>query len=60
MIEVVWLSSLDTNYQPLIKSHASIIAVFHLGSSLNSKLNLAHSTKYSTSSNCNSMQISYV
>jgi len=55
------LSLLDVDYRPLIKSHASIVSqfpVFCLASLLNSKLDLAHSTKYFTSSNCNSMQIS--
>ena len=44
----------------IIATHTSIISqfpVFRLASLLNLKLNLAHSTKYSTN-NCNSMQIS--
>jgi len=64
MIKVVWgicyrhSMSIIGHSLNLMHQLSASFQVFCLASSLNSKLSLAHSTKYSTSSNCNSMQIS--
>ena len=58
-MNAAWVGSLPGLCPGISKSLVtSLIGQFQVFRLTSSKLNIAHSTKYFTSSNCNSMQIS--